>query len=136
MTLATAQQESGTAWVAVGSGTNECAYFTPVDGPDGIQFMVAFGRVAAIDVTNPDIRTRSGLGVGTTSTELLARLGDLIEEQPNAFDAALTNLVFVPADESDANQRIIFSVDDTGTVVTYRSGQVPEVFYSTTCQVP
>ena len=42
-------------------------------------------------------------------------------------------LTFVPADEKDANLRIIFETNAEGVVVAFRTGQLPEVEYVEGC---
>jgi hypothetical protein len=136
MTVPEAEQEAAATFVADGPADNECAFYKPSDGPDGVRFLVAFGRVAAIHVTNPEVRTRSDLGVGTTQDELVARLSANLQSQPSPFVPGVTESVFVPTDENDANQRIIFDVDGSGRTVGYRSGQLPEVTYGPACERP
>ena len=136
MTVAEAEQVAATTLVADGPAGNECAFFKPGDGPDGVRFLVAFGRVAAVHVTNPEVRTRSGLGVGSTQDELVARLSAQLETRPSPYLPGVTETLFVPTDENDANQRIVFDVDGSGKTVGFRSGQLPEVLYGAACERP
>ena len=101
-----------------------------------MRFLVAFGRVAAVHVTNPEVRTRSGLGVGSTQDELVARLSAQLETRPSPYLPGVTETLFVPTDENDANQRIVFDVDSSGKTVGFRSGQLPEDLYGAACERP
>jgi hypothetical protein len=97
-----------------------CVPITPSNGPSGVTFYLIRNTVERVDITNPDIRTRSGYGVGTTLSELEAGLGDSLETTTDAQGGVTAT--FVPADEADAAFRIVFALDQ-GEVVSFRSGR-------------
>lgn len=98
----------------------DCVAITPSNGPTGVTFYVIRNTVERVDITNPDIRTRSDYGVGTTLEELRAGLGDSLKETSDGEDGVTAT--FVPTDESDAAFRIVFEVE-LGEVVSFRSGR-------------
>lgn len=134
MTVAEAAQAAGSAFEPEGSVRGPCSFYVATDFADaGVRWLVAFDRIAGIHIDQPGIVTLSGIGVGSSADELRAAYGDLLEERPSPFDPAITEFVLVPVDEADADQRVIFEVDGSGTVVAYHSGQLPEVGYSANC---
>jgi len=111
-----------TEWVGIPEGTiPECLVVTPINGPEGIDVWLWQGYVERIDLTNPDIRTRSGYGVGTTLETLMENLGEQLEVEENE-DGSKT-ATFVPVDASDAVFRIVFELDFNDEVTSYRSGR-------------
>lgn len=134
MTVAEASQAAASAFEPDGEVRGPCTFYVATDFADvGVRWLVAFDRIAVVHVDQPGIVTLSGVGVGSSAEEVRAAYGDLIEERPSPFDPAVTELVLVPVDENDANQRVIFEVDGSGNVVAFHSGQRPEVSYSATC---
>ncbi|MEQ8716541.1 MAG: hypothetical protein RIE08_02940 [Acidimicrobiales bacterium] len=97
-----------------------CVPVTPSQGPDGVTFYVIRNTIERVDITNPDIRTRSGYGVGTTLDELESGLGSALETVSDGEDGVTAT--FVPTDETDADFRIVFEVE-LGEVVSFRSGR-------------
>lgn len=111
-----------TEWVGIPEGViPECLVVTPSNGPEGVRVWLWRGFVERVDLTNPDIRTRSGYGVGTELETLLEALGDRLEITEHE-DGSKT-AVFVPADEGDSAFRLVFELDFDDQVVSYRSGR-------------
>jgi hypothetical protein len=111
-------------------GTDQCRVYTAPGAPPGVTFMVAFGRVARVDIDSPSvITTRSGAGIGSTKEEIIGLFGDKIQVRANAATGG-EDLVFVPIDEKDKNLRIVFEADPAGVVQHLRTGQLPEVDYA------
>lgn len=111
-----------TEWVGIPEGViPECLVVTPSNGPEGVRVWLWRGFVERVDLTNPDIRTRSGYGVGTKLETLLDALGDNLEITEHE-DGSKT-AVFVPADEGDNAFRLVFEMDFDDQVVSYRSGR-------------
>jgi hypothetical protein len=120
MTADAAAEAAGTAWVAEPAENSECWLAAPINGPEGVQLMMWENTVERIDVTTAEITTRSGAGVGSTPDELRTLFGDRLDESDPA------RLLFVPADEEDAEFRIVFEIVD-GSVASYRAGRLPMV---------
>jgi hypothetical protein len=134
MTVAEAAQAAGTPFTAEAGGENRCTFYRAADFAEGVAWLVAFDRIAAVHIESGPITTRSGLGIGSSAQQVRDAFGAQVQERPSPFDPAVTELVFVPADENEANQRVIFEVDGTGSVVRYHSGQLPEVEYGRDCR--
>lgn len=117
-----AEAAARTEWVGIPDGTiPECLVVTPINGPEGVDVWLFRGFVERIDLTNADIRTRSGYGLGTELETLVDNLGEQLEivENEDGYKTA----TFVPVDESDAAFRIVFELDSEDEVTSYRSGR-------------
>lgn len=117
-----AEAAARTEWVGIPDGTiPECLIVTPVNGPEGVEVWLWRGYVERVDISNSDIRTRSGYGVGTSLDSLKEALGSRLRETVN--DDGTTTAEFVPEDPGDAVFRIVFEVSAEGDVTSYRSGR-------------
>ena len=117
-----AEAAARTEWVGIPDGTiPECLVVTPVNGPEGVEVWLWRGYVERVDISNSDIRTRSGYGVGTSLDSLREALGNRLRETVNSDGT--TTAEFVPADPGDAVFRIVFEVSAEGDVTSYRSGR-------------
>lgn len=117
-----AEAAARTEWVGIPEGTiPECLIVTPVNGPEGVEVWLWRGYVERVDISNADIRTRSGYGVGTSLDSLKEALGSRLQETVN--EDGTTTAEFVPADPGDAVFRIVFEVSAEGEVTSYRSGR-------------
>ncbi len=130
MTVFQAEQAAGTPMIPC-EPVSECYRVTPVDAPEGVSFVVHEGTIERVDIASGPITTRSGIGIGTDESQIIQLFGDQIERTP--IDDATTDLVFIPADESDAEFRVIFTITD-GVVQTFRSGRVPLVLDAMPCE--
>jgi hypothetical protein len=121
MTLAMAQPAIGTRLLTESgrSPSGECYYVKPERGPTGVFMMVSRSTIERVDIRTGPVKTRSGLGIGTTLEQLKTSLGAGLQVVGNTA-------TFVPTSANDANYRVIFETDGT-TVVSYRAGKVPEV---------
>lgn len=117
-----AEAAARTEWVGIPEGTiPECLVVTPVNGPEGVEVWLWRGYVERVDISNSDIRTRSGYGVGTSLDSLKEALGSRLRETVNSDGT--TTAEFVPEDPGDAVFRIVFEVSAEGDVTSYRSGR-------------
>lgn len=130
MTIAQAESALGGTLVPVDAVSGPCFTVRPGGGPAGIELVVTAGTIERVDITNPDITTRSGAGVGMTEDALFGLFGDRLTSTPRS-DGGNT-IVFTPADEGDNAFRVIFETDGA-TVTTFRSGRVPQVEPLTPC---
>ena len=110
-----------------------CYYVTPDSTMKGVSFMVFEDVIARIEIDEPSqITTRSGAGIGTTKDQLLEVYPDNIQQTNEAvFDGEAMG--FVPNDESDAEYRIFFELDEEDVVVRYRVGIKPAVDFVEGC---
>ena len=129
LTVPAAAEASGSSMLSC-EPVSECYHVTPAAAPPGISFLVHFSTIERVDIVDGPITTRSGIGIGTTAEHLVATFGDQIERQE--VDADTENFVFVPKDASDADFRVVFTVED-GVVTTYRSGRLPMVLQDSPC---
>lgn len=110
-----------TEWIGERSSTSNCYRILPTRGPEGVEFWVVDGFIERVDISHPDLRTPSQLGLGISLADLESQLGERLSADVD--DAGNGQATFTPADESDANFRIVFELEDS-TVVRYRSGRV------------
>ena len=129
LTVANAAEVSGSAMLSC-ELLSECYHVTPAAAPPGISFLVHASTIERVDIVDGPITTRSGIGIGTTAEHLVNTFGDQLERQ--VIDADTVNLIFVPSDASDANFRVVFTVED-GEVTTYRSGRLPMILQDNPC---
>lgn len=128
MTVASAQPVIGTRLLTESgrAPSGECYYVKPERGPTGVLMMVSKSTIERIDIQAGSlIKTRSGLGIGSTLEQLKTALGAQLQVNGNTA-------TFVPTSANDANYRVIFETDGA-TVTTYRAGKVPEVNSTVGC---
>lgn len=120
-----------------------CQYYLPEvydvekDGPtapiDGIGLMVVNDQVIRIDIwPGSPIKTRSGLGIGSTVEEVEAAYDEQIEVTPHPYGKG-TYLTLTP-DASGSNlYSLVFEVDTEGKISQFRTGQLPAVTWVDGC---
>ena len=133
MTLEEGERVSGLIFEPESGGDESCRYYTPDRGPSAVAFMVSNGEIVRVEVTNPNIRTLSGYGVGSTADELQAAFPERIETVPHPLIDGGLYIVFVPVDDADADKRVIWEADPEGIVINMRAGRVPFVDFSEGC---
>jgi hypothetical protein len=122
MTVALAQPAIGTRLLTESgrAPSGECYYVKPEKGPNGVFMVVSKSTIERVDIrAGSVVKTRSGLGIGTTLDQLKTALGAQLQVTGNTA-------TFVPSSANDANYRVIFETDGTA-VVSFRAGKVPEV---------
>lgn len=129
LTVPAAAGAAGSAMLSC-EPASECYHVSPAAAPPGISFLVHASTIERVDIVEGPITTRSGLGIGTTAETLVERFGDQIERQ--VIDADTVDFVFVPRDASDADFRVVFTVED-GVVTTFRSGRLPMILQDSPC---
>ncbi len=129
MTVARAESAVGGSFVPVGT-VGECYQVRPAGGPNGVLLTVTAGTVERVDITNPDITTRSGAGVGMSEDGLASLFGDRLTTEPSSTGG--NRIIFTPSDPGDADFRVIFETDGS-VVTTFRSGRLPQVDATTPC---
>lgn len=135
MTVKEASDASGVALVpAAGAATRKaCGYYEPEGGPNGVGFMVVDGRIIRIDIwPSSDIKTISGVGIGSSKAEIEAVYPGRIEVSPDPYTKG-DYLTFVPETPGESIYRIVFETNVEGKVVQFRAGQFPAVTWVNGC---
>jgi len=124
MTLNTAQNAVGGSFVPINGTDPECYTVRPAGGPNGVVLTVTAGTIERVDITTPDITTRSGAGVGMSEDGLASLFGASLTTEASATGG--NRVIFTPSDAADAQFRVIFETDGE-TVTSFRSGRLPQV---------
>lgn len=127
-------QSAGIELYSVESGSDDpftCGY-VELSGQPGIAFMTTEGRLIRADVSAPFVRTRSGIGIGSSEGDVLEAYGDRITTEPHPYDEDGRYLIYTPRDLEDATYRIVFETS-WGYVTSYRSGLLPAVRWIEGC---
>lgn len=130
MTIAQAGAAVNGEFVPVDGTNNECFRIRPAGGPLGVQLTVTQGTIERVDITTPDITTRSGAGVGMTEAGLRDLFGASLTTESS--DTGGNRVIFTPSDAEDAQFRVIFETDGE-TVTSFRSGRVPQILPTNAC---
>ncbi|MCY4164129.1 MAG: hypothetical protein OXE93_07975 [bacterium] len=132
MTPEEAAEAIPTLWTGTdGEDTPRCYLLAPANGPSNVVVTVYNGRIERIDITNPDISTRSGARVGSTEAQLTELFGQKLIVTPHT-DGTGNTIEFVPVDESDRDYRVTFETNGT-TVTSMRAGRLPAVQPTNPC---
>ena len=108
------------------ASTDSCHYVNAGPAMRGVSFMVVNDLIRRIDIDPPSpAATRSGVRIGTAEGDLREVYPDNIQRADSAV-AGSRGWAFVPNDDSDADFRIYFEVED-GAVSRYRLGSRPSV---------
>lgn len=109
----------------------QCIALKPENGPAGLWFTVANGAVQRLDVRAPGkLRTRSGAGIGSSEATLKTLFA---EKLVVTAVAGARRAVYTPTDPANADFRVIFDLDATGSVTSYRVGRAGVVEPATPC---
>ena len=123
-----AAREAETEWIGSSRSGSDCYLIQPINGPEDVKLWVYKGHIEGVSVENSTIRTSSGLGVGTTQSELQEAFGAKLVVGQHPSRAAWTQAVFTPEDDRDASFRVLFDLDESREVVRYWSGRVDLAF--------
>jgi hypothetical protein len=132
MTSVEAEKAAGSKLVVQGLHSDACYVAKVESGPQGVNFLVANGKVERIDVAAGPTATRSGAKVGSTVGDVRGMYAGQIENQARPDGQPGMALVFVPKDAADASFRLVFLTDGT-KVQSYRAGRVPVVLAANGC---
>ena len=124
MTPPVAAREAQTEWVGEPRSGSDCYLIRPINGPEDVTLWVYKGHIEGVSVESSNIRTSSGLGVGTTQEKLLEALGRKLALGSHPAEESWTQAVFTPEDEKDAVFRVVFDLDENDEVVRYWAGRV------------
>ncbi|HEX3530146.1 MAG TPA: hypothetical protein VH988_24055 [Thermoanaerobaculia bacterium] len=114
------------------AASEDCFYVEPEGGPEGISFMVVHGKIARVDITNPEIQSRAGAKLGSTEKQVHSLYRGRIQVEHHQYDEKGHYLIFTPKDPGDKGYRMIFETNGK-IVTTFRAGTVPEVQFVEHC---
>ncbi|WP_419945637.1 hypothetical protein [Candidatus Poriferisodalis sp.] len=112
----------GALLIAVPGGSDACRYYTVQNGPEGVRFLAVDAEIVRVDIEAGPITTVSGYGIGSTRSEIVEAFGDRIEDGPG-----LSAIQYVPVDAPDIDKRVVWEVDEDGSVISLRAGRVPHI---------
>jgi hypothetical protein len=139
MTPQQASNETALKMDTESPGGAGCYYIVPTRNYlHGISFMVtgdntaidySSDRIARVDITNSDVRTKSGVSIGDTESDVRRiYLGRITAGK----EYNQRTLIYTPAEAKDQNFRVVFLMN-RGKVQSYRAGKTPEVLYIEGC---
>ena len=121
-TLQDAQTAAGALLIAVPGGTDACRVYTIQNGPPGVRLLSVNSEIVRVDIDSGPITTISGYGIGSTRSQITEAFGDRIEDGPG-----LSAIQYVPVDAPDADKRVVWEVNEAGSVISLRTGRLPHV---------
>lgn len=137
MTVAEAEAATGTSLIETDDSDPACSYYV-FDEATGLanqlRFMVRADLIVRVDIDGPLLRTISGVGVGSSTTEITGTYGERVVVSPGHLDTVNHDyLTYIPSDAADLDFRLRFeTIDDV--VTTYRIGKLPEVEWVGRCE--
>lgn len=115
---------------ATATERENCRVVSPEPNPQRLYVMLEDGRVARVSVYGDSaIRTREGLGVGSTAAQVRAIYGEDLQEAPHEYVAGGRDLTWW-ASQGSAGLR--FETDASGRVTSMHGGG-PAIAYSEGC---
>ncbi len=100
---------------------------------DGIGLMVVNDQVIRIDIwPGSPVKTRSGLGIGSTIEDVKTAYDQQIEVTPRPFMKG-NYLMLTPEAAGSNLYSLVFETDKDGKVTQFRTGQFPAVTWSEGC---
>lgn len=134
MTVEEAMQASKLDLVSTAEDVNGgCQYYVPQDSPDSFGFMVIEDQIIRVDVwANTSIKTKTGIGIGATESDIQAKYAERIEVTPHPYNPG-NYLTFDPAEGGENLYQMVFETDSYGRVIQFRAGQFPAVTWSEGC---
>ncbi len=109
------------------SDPNRCYEMFAAAPVQGVSFLVEMNRVGRLDVMSEGAKTADGFGVGTAAPDIRARFGDALTEQPNKYEAEISEFVV-----SEGGAKYVFEIQD-GSVRAWRVGVMPTIDYVEHC---
>ena len=104
---------------------------------NGIAFMLEDGKFVRYDVDDASIVAPGGIVVGDTAAAVLAAHTDHVTKAPHKYIQGAQTLTVTPShttkSDQNENARLIFEADSSGTIVHWRIGVAPQVYYVEGC---
>ena len=111
----------GRAVTVLDTGSGDDCVVVRVEGAlDGIRGLGGTGTLASVEVTNPEVRTDTGLGIGSSEDEVRAAHGDHLER---ARDPDAPDREFLVASPPDTGGLTAVFEMARGSVVGFRVGE-------------
>ena len=133
MTISAANTAAKLQFVQMGSGSgSQCQYYQPGKQIKGIVLMVTNGVISRVDITNPRIKTLSGIKVGDTEQQVTNIYGSKIKVKQHHYNSKGHYLIYVPQEPQAQKHQIVFETDGQ-RVVNWRFGKVEEVNWIEGC---
>ena len=111
-----------------------CYYLYPEMGPGaerGIGFMFEGGKFVRYDVQDASQIAPGNFKVGDAAIDIKSAFAGSVEEASHKYIAKGSTLTVTPDDRSEG--RLIFEIGEDGTVLNWRVGVPPQVFYVEGC---
>ena len=131
MSLKETEKQSGLRFEMSGIFHGSCRYVKPIGGVKNVSFMMNKGSIAVANVMNPQIKTLRDVGIGDSEAKVRSLYAGQLE-RGESLSSRRKVLQFVPKDEEDKNNRIVFSFSN-GKLHSFRSGRLPEVLWIEGC---
>jgi len=113
------------------SSVGPCGGAIVVGGPEGLSLMTDLNGITRVDVTEPFIKTRAGIGVGSSEADVTRAYGGHVTVQPHPYTNG--HYLIATSDKPDlANYRFVFETDGA-RVTAFRSGREPDVEFIEGC---
>jgi hypothetical protein len=109
---------------------DECRYFYPVRGFDGLAFMTSNGIVVRVDVDEGAIATDKGVQIGDTEREVRNAYNGRVRVGPHFYGGLPSHYLRVV--DAKGQPLLIFETDGK-QVTSYRAGRLPQVEYVEGC---
>lgn len=110
--------------------TPACYYVRPEPPIKGLTMMVSNARIVRFDVTEPGIRTPSGIAVGDPETTVIKRLGTAVKVTPHHYLAPAGHYLTVWS--SDHRTAVRFETH-AGTITAFYAGLASAVMQVEGC---
>lgn len=97
----------------------------------GIAFMLEDGHFVRYDVGNSQQVAPGDIIVGDSATSVMEAHAGHVENQPHKYIQGAHTLVVTPIEQTNA--RLIFETDANDTIVNWRIGVPPQIYYVEGC---
>lgn len=99
-----------------------CVSVNVSGAPQGLSFMGSDGRIVRIEVFGGSLRTRSGIGIGSTEEQIERAYPGEIAVEPHPYgDVDDYYFVFTPQDSTETRLKLVIETAD-GLVTSFRTG--------------
>lgn len=109
----------------------ETCFYAVIPGHAGVGLMILNGRVARVDVDNPDTQTVEGIKNGDTEAHARGVFGKRLRVTPHAYTGPQGHYLTVRSD--DGQYGIRFETDGL-KIVRYYAGRVSAISYIEGCE--